>query len=277
MPTANRLSLPSLEAIFRIATPSLKFLLPLIVIALFLGDFWSPFDLAIPMYYVAALLLVVALPQCRDKYSVASICTILVLVDYILAPGFAGAPGWLRIVNHLLSVIVIWVVVVLGLRHTRSLDALRASERTAYGRLAQLRTTYASAPVGLCFVDRELRYLAINNTLADMLGHSPDIYLGKRVHEATPKLGIASEDHYRRAINTGRPVLDVGIEGAAEHRRGEKRFWLASYHPVKDENGAVMGIMPQSAISRTANKPKPILYFCSTSENASDSQATRTK
>jgi PAS domain S-box-containing protein len=242
MPTPHRLNIPSLNAMFRFAAPSLRFLPPLIVVALFLADFWFPFELAIAMYYVAALLFVVALPQRADKYCVALICTILAILDYTLVPGLAGAPGWLRVVNHSLSVIVIWAVAVLALRHTRNLEALRASERTAYGRLAQLRTTYASAPVGLCFVDRDLRYLAINNTLADMLGHSPDYYLGKAVNEATPTFGVAGEDHYRRVINTGRPVLDVGVEGATAARPNEKRFWLASYHPVKDENGAVMGV-----------------------------------
>jgi PAS domain S-box-containing protein len=144
--------------------------------------------------------------------------------------------------NQSLSVIVVWAVAVLALRHTRSLEALRASERTAYGRLAQLRTTYASAPVGLCFLDRDLRYLAINNTLADMLGRSPDYYLGKTITETTHTFGVAGEEHYRRVLHTGRPVLDVELEGSTEAHPDEKRFWLASYHPVKDENGSVMGV-----------------------------------
>ncbi len=242
MPTAKRKSMPSLTALFLFAVPSLRFLPPLVIVALFLADFWFPFELAIAMYYIAALLFVVALPQRRDKYSIALICTILAVLDYALAPAVAGAPDWLRVVNHGLSVIVIWAVAVLALRHTRNLEALRASERTAYGRLAQLRTTYASAPVGLCFVDRDLRYLAINNTLAEMLGHPADFYLGKTAHETTPELAVAGEEHYRRVINTGRPVLDVGVEGATVARPNEKRHWLASYHPVRDENGAVMGV-----------------------------------
>jgi PAS domain S-box-containing protein len=228
------------------STRSVKKLLrlaaPLIVLALFLAKFWFSFELAIAMYYVAALLFVVALPQPRDKYLITSTCTILAVLDYVLVPAVSGAPGWLRVVNHGLSVIVIWAVAALGLRHTRNLEALRTSERTAYGRLAQLRTTYASAPVGLCFVDADLRYLAINNTLAEMLGHPPDFYLGKKVNEATPELAGAGEEHYRRVINTGRPVLDVGLQGPSGARLNEKRHWLASYHPVRDENGAIMGV-----------------------------------
>jgi PAS domain S-box-containing protein len=242
MPRANRTSLPSLKALLRFAVPSIRFLPVLIVVALFLADVWVPIDLAIPMYYVAALLFVVALPRRREKFLVALTCTFLAIADYLLTPGVAGAPDWLRIVNHGLSVFVIWTVAVVALRHTRDVEALRASERVAYGRLAQLRTTYASAPVGLCFVDSDLRYLAMNNTLAEMHGHPPDFYLGKTVREATPELGDAGEEHFRRAINTGRPVLDVEVEGATVTRPNEMRHWLASYHPVRDETGAVMGV-----------------------------------
>ena len=232
----------SLKAMYRFAASSFRFLPALLVVALFLAGVWVPVALTIPMYYVAALLFVVALPRRRDKFQVAVTCILLAIPDYALAPAVAGAPEWLRILNHGLSVIVIWTVAVVALRHTRDVEALRASERVAYGRLAQLRTTYASAPVGLCFVDRDLRYLAMNNTLAEMHGHPPDFYLGKTAREATPELADAGEEHYRRVIDTGRSVLDVEVEGATVARPNEKRHWLASYHPVRDENGAVMGV-----------------------------------
>jgi PAS domain S-box-containing protein len=187
-------------------------------------------------------LFVIALPGRNDKILVALTCTFLAIPDYMRAPIVGEAHDWLRIVNHGLSVVVIWTVLVVALRHTRDVEALRASERVAYGRLAQLRTTYASAPVGLCFVDRDLRYLAMNNTLAEMHGHPSDFYLGKTVREATPELGDAGEERFQRAIETGRPVLDVELTWAAAAHPNEKRHWLASYHPVRDETGAVMGV-----------------------------------
>jgi hypothetical protein len=100
MPTPHQFSLPALSSVFRLAAPSLRFLPSLIVVALFLADFWFPFELAVAMYYVAALLFVVALPQRADKYSVALVYTILALVDYLVAPEIVGAPGWLRVFNH---------------------------------------------------------------------------------------------------------------------------------------------------------------------------------
>jgi PAS domain S-box-containing protein len=242
MPTTNGERSRSLKNMFGMAVPSLRFLPPLLLIAFFLADIWVPVNLAISMYYIAALLFVVALPRRRDKYVVAATCTILAIIEYTLTPAVTGTPAWLRVVNHGLSVIVIWIVAILALRHTRNLEALRASEHIAYERLAQLRTTYASAPVGLCFVDRDLRYVAMNNSLAEMHGHPPDYYLGKTVREATPELADAGEERYRQVISTGRPVLDVEVDGATVARPNERRYWLASYHPVRDETGAVMGV-----------------------------------
>jgi PAS domain S-box-containing protein len=242
VPIPDRISRPTFKAVLRMVAPCVRFLPFLLLVALFLVDVWVPFALVIPMYYIAALLLVVALPQRRDKYLVALTCTCLTTVEYAVVPSVASTPEWLRLFNHALSIGMIWMVAALALRHTRNLEALRASEHIAYERLAQLRTTYASAPVGLCFVDRDLRYVAMNNTLAKMHGHPPDFYLGKTVREASPELADAVEDHYRGVIRTGAPVLDVEVQRATAARPIEKRHWLASYHPVRDENGAVMGV-----------------------------------
>ena len=45
---------------------------------------------------------------------------------------------------------------------------LRKSEVSAHRSLAELRAIYASSPVGLCFLDTNLRYQAINDMMAEM-------------------------------------------------------------------------------------------------------------
>ena len=90
---------------------------------------------------------------------------------------------------------------------------MRENERVANERLAQLNTIYASAPVGLCFVDRDLRYVSINNALAELSGKSPDYFIGKTVREAVPELADVVEAHYRRVIETGQPVVDEEVQG----------------------------------------------------------------
>lgn len=243
------LSDPELRATERqAASPSisrrlfLRLLAPLVVTLIFLIDLWSPNHLAIPICYVATLVLVVALPGKQEKILVATVCTILLSVDYYMASRNAAAPGWLLIVNYALALAMIWSVTTLGLRHRRVQDGMRINERIANERLALINTIYASAPVGLCFVDRELRYVSINNALAEMNGRTPDYYLGKTVREALPELADIVEAHYRRAIDTGQPVIDVDFTGASLAAPAEMRHWLCSYYPVHNDMGDLLGV-----------------------------------
>lgn len=212
------------------------------VIAVFMADQWAPDDLAIPICYVATMVLVVALPDRREKILLAAVCTILLVVDFLFSPRNATAPAWAHIVNQGLAVVMIWGVAILGLRHRRVTEAMRDNQRIANERLALIDTIYTSAPVGLCFVDRDLRYVSINNALAEMNGHSPDYFLGKTVRQAVPELADVAEAHYRRVIDTGQPVIDVEISGAIAARFNQRRYWLCSYYPVHNASGNLLGV-----------------------------------
>lgn len=212
------------------------------VIAVFVADQWAPEDLAIPICYVATMVLVVALPDRREKLLLAAVCTILLVVDFLFSPRRLGAPEWAQIVNQTLAVVMIWGVTILGLRHRRVTEAMRDNQRIANERLALIDTIYASAPVGLCFVDRELRYISVNNALAEMNGHSPDYYLGKTVRQALPELADVVEAYYRRVIDSGQPVIDVEVSGTAPAGSNQRRYWLCSYYPVHNAGGALLGV-----------------------------------
>ena len=50
-------------------------------------------------------------------------------------------------------------------------EALSAAEETARQRLMEIEDLYRNAPVGLCVLDRDLRYVRINERLAEINGH----------------------------------------------------------------------------------------------------------
>jgi hypothetical protein len=104
-------------------------LAPSVVTLIFLIDLWSPNQLAIPICYVATLVLVVALPGKAEKITVAAVCTLLLFIDYYMASRNAGAPGWLQFVNYGLAIVMIWSVTTLGLRHRRVREGMRDSEQ----------------------------------------------------------------------------------------------------------------------------------------------------
>jgi PAS domain S-box-containing protein len=108
-------------------------------------------------------------------------------------------------------------------------------------RLAQLQAIYDGVPVGLCFLDRNLRYLSLNKRIARMNGVPAAAHLGRTVAEVIPDLFPRLERCIRRALN-GKPTTGVEVRVPAA-RHGEKdQTLLISYQPVCDEAKEVLGV-----------------------------------
>jgi PAS domain S-box-containing protein len=108
--------------------------------------------------------------------------------------------------------------------------------------LSLLDTLLASAPVGLAFVDRDFRYVRINETLAALNGARPEEHLGRTVREMVPTLADFIEPLYHRVLETGEPILDVEMSGTRPGRPDSEGTWVASYYPVKGADGQVIGV-----------------------------------
>ncbi|HIK19344.1 MAG TPA: PAS domain S-box protein [Leptolyngbyaceae cyanobacterium M33_DOE_097] len=120
--------------------------------------------------------------------------------------------------------------------------ALRKSEKLAQWRLAEIESIYATAPVGLCFLDREFHYLRINQHLAEINGLSIEDHIGRTVKEVLPGLGEAQEAYFQQVLASGEPLLDVEVRGTTPAQPGVQRVWLVSYYPLKQTNGQPIGI-----------------------------------
>jgi PAS domain S-box-containing protein len=214
----------------------------LLVGLFYLLDLWIPAYLAIPICYAAALVLAVALPGKREKIAVAVACTVMLVADIFFIHADSGLPAWAGLANQGFALLMVWSITTLGLRHRTVEQDRRDSERIANDRLALLNTIYTSAPVGLCFVDLSLCYLSMNAALAEMLGQTPEYYIGKTIRDANPALADTTEVHYRRVIESGKPILDVEIKGVAAAGPGEHYAWLASYFPVQNPSGELLGV-----------------------------------
>jgi PAS domain S-box-containing protein len=114
-----------------------------------------------------------------------------------------------------------------------SLEALPAQ------RLPQLQAIYDGAPVGLCFLDLNLRYVSINRRLADMNGASVEAHLGRTVQEMNPHLFSKYGPYVLRALQ-GEAL--AGVEVSRPTAGGADRATLSSYQPALDEAGEVIGV-----------------------------------
>jgi len=119
-------------------------------------------------------------------------------------------------------------------------EALRRSEEQARRQLSYVEAIYATAPVGLCFMDADLRFLSINERLAEINGRSVEEHLGRTVREIVPELADLVEPYHKRVIETGEPVLNVDLSVGAPPAR--VRHFIASYYPIKNGGGHVLGI-----------------------------------
>jgi len=108
-------------------------------------------------------------------------------------------------------------------------------------RLAQLDAVYDGAPVGLSFVDRNLKYINVNRRLAEMHGCSIEDHYGKTIREIIPTLYRLIEPHIHRALN-GESISNVEIRESNTSPGNPGRVFLASYQPAFDEAGEVIGV-----------------------------------
>ena len=121
------------------------------------------------------------------------------------------------------------------LERKRSEEALHKSEALAREQLAELNMIYNSAPIGLCLVDKDLRYVRINETLSQMNGVPAADHIGKRFKDVLPDVGHHSNSIAKNIFQTGKPALDVEFQGTTPANPGEQRHWLANYYPIIDE------------------------------------------
>lgn len=117
-------------------------------------------------------------------------------------------------------------------------DAIQRKEES----LALLDTLMKSAPVGLAFVDRDLRYVRLNDALAAIDGVRADTVLGKTMSEVVPTLAARLEPLYHSVLETGQPVINRELSGPTAGKGDGERHWLVSYYPVQRPGGPVLGV-----------------------------------
>src|SRR6202000_2575218 len=114
-------------------------------------------------------------------------------------------------------------------------------EATPSQRFAQLNAIYDGVPVGLCYIDRNLRYVSVNKRLAEIHNLPVASHLGRHIGEVIPEKFPQIEPYLRRALN-GEPYTGLEILVPDPYRSGASRTVLLSYQPARDEVDEVIGV-----------------------------------
>lgn len=108
--------------------------------------------------------------------------------------------------------------------------------------LSLLDALLEAAPVAVCFLDRELRYIRINQVFADINGLTIEEHLGHKFGEVLPAMAAELEPQLQRVLDTGEPLLNVEISGETRGQPGRYGYWLGNYYPVNNAMGETVGI-----------------------------------
>jgi PAS domain S-box-containing protein len=136
-----------------------------------------------------------------------------------------------------------WLTIVRDItERQRAEEALRKSEEQARRQLAQIEAIYATAPVGLCFMDTEQRFVNINDRLAEINGKPVEAHLGRTPREVLPEVAEKIEPIFRRVIETGEPALNIELSVEMATQPGVTRHFIVSYYPIKNGKEQVLGV-----------------------------------
>ena len=111
-------------------------------------------------------------------------------------------------------------------------DLRSSAARSAAENLAMLETLLEAAPIGFAFVDREFRFVRVNEVLAEMNGVEAEHAMGRTVEALVPALWPQVEPILQRVVDERVAVVDTAISGETAARPGVRREWVASYYPV---------------------------------------------
>jgi PAS domain S-box-containing protein len=105
-----------------------------------------------------------------------------------------------------------------------------------------LDALWETAPVGLVFFDRELRYRRVNGAVLGLGGGSVDERLGRTLEAVHGEVGARIAEALRAVLDDGRPRADVPVRGRLWHGHGPLQEWRLYAYPVRAPEGAIVGV-----------------------------------
>lgn len=124
----------------------------------------------------------------------------------------------------------------------RTEEELERSRLLVQRQLMEIEAIYQTAPIGLAIFDRDLRYVRLNQGLAEINGIDIDDHIGRTLREIVPSVADEDEPLLNGIFTTGEPLLNVEISGETLAQPGVQRTWIQNCYPLWDETVQVAGI-----------------------------------
>jgi PAS domain S-box-containing protein len=138
---------------------------------------------------------------------------------------------------------IVWLTAARLSRLAQAHQLAEQSSRTVQAQAQKLATENAEmlsildsllehAPVGFALLDRQHRYLRVNDFLAGISGRAKEDHIGRGLRDVLPGDAAPAEAAVDRVFATGQSV--TGVEVAAADRT-----WLYAFFPVREAGGRI--------------------------------------
>ncbi|MFS0516552.1 PAS domain S-box protein [Nostoc sp. UIC 10607] len=115
-------------------------------------------------------------------------------------------------------------------------EQLLALLKTEQARLVEanvlLDTLFNNAPIGIGLWDEKLRYVRLNDALAEINGFPQEVHIGKTVAQLLPGVDSAVMEAFQYVIETGESIAQEA-SGETPAAPGKQRHWSVNYYPIK--------------------------------------------
>ena len=112
-----------------------------------------------------------------------------------------------------------------------------------YQSAADLALVFEHVKLGLAIFDRDLRFLHVNERMADINGVPVAEHLGRTIWEVIPKVADMLDGILRPVLDEGRSIENIELVGETSAFPGVMRSWRAYYHPSRDANHEIVGAL----------------------------------
>ncbi|MEV4428597.1 SpoIIE family protein phosphatase [Streptomyces sp. NPDC049602] len=110
-------------------------------------------------------------------------------------------------------------------------------------RLALSDRLVSQSPIGVAFLDTDLRYSMVNPALERINGVPAADHIGRRPRDIHPFSGIDTvESALRQVLLTGTPLIDQYVVGRTLADPDRDHAWSVSYYRLEGANGRVLGV-----------------------------------
>lgn len=170
--------------------------------AIFAIDVAIPLGAAEGALYAAVVLIAARLGMRRDVLIVSALCTLLILIGFLLSP-WGGQQPWLLVFDRLLSVGVIWITAVLSLGLRRRDESVAAQTELQMGE-ARFRAVFDQLPCALVIVDAEtLLPMEFNTEALELLEYDAREFRQVPVSEFEAAQGPQTIQNYPAQVSKG--------------------------------------------------------------------------